>query len=175
VSLSVIELVARYRSRSQAPRDALLACVARIEAEGERPIWISRFSVEQVLAQLEAADPTGPLYGVPFAVKDNIDVAGLPTTAACPDFSYLPVRHAGVVERYVQAWARPTSTSLRLAWSAPAHPTVSRVRSSIAVISPAARAPVRRWRWPRGKWLSRWAPTPRARGECRRRSISWWG
>ncbi|HYJ11194.1 MAG TPA: amidase family protein, partial [Polyangiaceae bacterium] len=105
MSPSVIELVARYRSQRQAPRDALLACVARIEAEGERPIWISRFSAEQVLAQLEAADPTGPLYGVPFAVKDNIDVAGLPTTAACPDFSYLPVRHAGVVERYVQAGA----------------------------------------------------------------------
>jgi allophanate hydrolase len=105
VNPSVIELVARYRNRSQAPRDALLECVARIEAEGERPIWISRFSAEQVLAQLEAADPAGPLYGVPFAVKDNIDVAGLPTTAACPDFSYLPVRHASTVERYVQAGA----------------------------------------------------------------------
>jgi allophanate hydrolase len=77
----------------------------KIEAEGDRPIWISRFSEAAVLAQLDAADTAGPLYGVAFAVKDNIDVAGLPTTAACPDFSYLPARHATVVERLVQAGA----------------------------------------------------------------------
>ncbi|MBV8633581.1 MAG: allophanate hydrolase, partial [Burkholderiaceae bacterium] len=46
-----------------------------------------------------------PLYGVPFAVKDNIDVAGLPTTAGCPEFAYTPQRNAYVVERLVQAGA----------------------------------------------------------------------
>ena len=46
-----------------------------------------------------------PLAGVPFAVKDNIDVAGLPTTAACPGFGYLPERSAAVVERLRQAGA----------------------------------------------------------------------
>jgi allophanate hydrolase len=46
-----------------------------------------------------------PLYGVPFAVKDNIDVAGLPTTAGCPQFAYVPERHAHAVERLVQAGA----------------------------------------------------------------------
>jgi allophanate hydrolase len=46
-----------------------------------------------------------PLAGVPYAVKDNIDVAGLPTTAACPGFSYLPNRSAAVVERLRQAGA----------------------------------------------------------------------
>jgi allophanate hydrolase len=105
VSLSIIELIAAYRAGTKSPKDELLACLRRMEAEGDQPIWISRFSEEQVLAQLDAADSAGPLYGIPFAVKDNIDVAGLPTTAACPDYSYLPARHASVVERLVQAGA----------------------------------------------------------------------
>jgi allophanate hydrolase len=105
VTLSIGTLVAGYRDGSKRPEDELVGCVERIRAEGEQPVWISTFSREQVLAQLEAADEAGPLYGVPFAVKDNIDVAGLPTTAACPDFSYLPVRNAPVVQRLVQAGA----------------------------------------------------------------------
>jgi allophanate hydrolase len=105
VSNSVLELVQAYRSGAKKPADELKSRLAKIAAEGERPIWISRFSDGEVLAQLEAADVAGPLYGVPFAVKDNIDVAGLPTTAACPDFSYSPARHAPVVERLVQAGA----------------------------------------------------------------------
>jgi allophanate hydrolase len=105
MNVTIVDLVAAYRSGKKSPRDELLACLRKIEAEGDRPIWISRFSEAAVLAQLDAADTAGPLYGVPFAVKDNIDVAGLPTTAACPDFSYLPARHATVVERLVQAGA----------------------------------------------------------------------
>ena len=104
-SPSVGELLQAYRSGAKNPADELKARLVAIGAEGDRPIWISRFSEGEVLAQLEAADVAGPLYGVPFAVKDNIDVAGLPTTAACPDFSYLPARHAPVVERLVQAGA----------------------------------------------------------------------
>jgi allophanate hydrolase len=105
VNSPVAELVAAYRAGRKDPRAELAERVARIAREGERPIWISTFGAEQVQAQLEAADPAGPLYGVPFAVKDNIDVAGLPTTAACPKLSYQPVRHAPVVERLVQAGA----------------------------------------------------------------------
>ncbi|HKY37765.1 MAG TPA: allophanate hydrolase [Polyangiaceae bacterium] len=102
---SLTELLSQYRSGARKPREVLSECCQRIESEGERPIWISRFDEAQLLAQLEASDPAGPLYGVPFAVKDNIDVAGLPTSAGCPDFSYTPVRHAPVVERLVQAGA----------------------------------------------------------------------
>jgi allophanate hydrolase len=56
--------------------------------------------------RLAAEGPAGkPLYGVPFAVKDNIDVAGLPTTAACPAFAYKPDRSAFVVEALERAGA----------------------------------------------------------------------
>ncbi len=51
--------------------------------------------------------PVRPLYGVPFAIKDNIDLAGLPTTAACPAYSYTPGRSASVVQALVDAGAIP--------------------------------------------------------------------
>jgi allophanate hydrolase len=105
MTASVTELVAAYQAGKTSPKAEISACLRQIEAEGDRPIWISRFSEAEVMAQLAAADTSAPLYGVPFAVKDNIDVAGLPTTAACPDFSYMPARHATVVERLVQAGA----------------------------------------------------------------------
>ncbi|KQY92239.1 allophanate hydrolase [Caulobacter sp. Root1455] len=73
--------------------------------------WILRLPAEAVLAQARAVDTriaAGeilPLAGVPFAVKDNIDVAGWPTSAACPAFAYTPERSATVVERLVAAGA----------------------------------------------------------------------
>ena len=76
------------------------------------PIWITRVSAAAVDAraqQLDALLPDQrralPLFGVPYAVKDNIDVAGLPTTAACPAFAYVPERCATVVERLERAGA----------------------------------------------------------------------
>lgn len=75
-------------------------------------IWITRFSDEQLLAaaeKLEEKRKSGthslPLFGIPFAVKDNIDVAGLPTSAACPAFSYLPASDAFAVRLLLDAGA----------------------------------------------------------------------
>ncbi|MGR4865886.1 allophanate hydrolase [Caulobacter sp. LARHSG274] len=73
--------------------------------------WILRLPPEAVLAQARAvearvaAGEALPLAGVPFAVKDNIDVADWPTSAACPAFAYVPARSATVVERLVAAGA----------------------------------------------------------------------
>lgn len=73
--------------------------------------WICRFPDEEILRAAVrvdgrlAAGENLPLAGVPFAVKDNIDVEGLPTTAACPAFSYMPQRSAVVVERLLAAGA----------------------------------------------------------------------
>src|SRR5262245_61664298 len=60
-------------------------------------VWISMIP--------ERDGPSGPLSGLRFAVKDNIDVAGVPTTAACPAFAYLPERTAPVVQRLLDAGA----------------------------------------------------------------------
>ena len=73
--------------------------------------WIARFDADTLIAAGEAVDArieageTLPLAGVPFAVKDNIDVAGIDTTAACPSFAYRPAASATVVECLVQAGA----------------------------------------------------------------------
>lgn len=83
--------------------------VAR-RCDGADPaIWISRPPTETLLAEarrLDRLDPADhPLLGIPFAVKDNIDVAGLLTTAACPAFEYMPMRDAEVVRRLRAAGA----------------------------------------------------------------------
>ncbi|HXQ11175.1 MAG TPA: allophanate hydrolase [Caulobacteraceae bacterium] len=74
-------------------------------------VWIARVDPVEVLARAAAVDAriaAGErlaLAGVPFAVKDNLDVAGLPTTAACPAFSYRPDTTAPVVQRLLDAGA----------------------------------------------------------------------
>jgi len=85
----------------------------RIEAYDavQSQIWISRFAREDILAAAStvdariAAGESLPLAGVPFAVKDNIDVAGLQTTAGCPDFAYNPERSAPIIEALLDAGA----------------------------------------------------------------------
>ncbi len=67
------------------------------------PVWITKIPAKGSASQI--SDPQGPLFGQRFAVKDNIDVAGVPTTAGCPAFSYLPTRSATVVQRLLQAGA----------------------------------------------------------------------
>ena len=109
--LDIATLTAAYASGETTPEQVLDDVFARIAAMGERPVWISVASREQVAAQLadakarQAAGAALPLFGVPFAVKDNIDVAGLLTTAACPEFAYRPKRSAVVVEKLEAAGA----------------------------------------------------------------------
>jgi allophanate hydrolase len=89
--------------------------LARIEAYTaiQPALWITRIADADVLAYARrvdariAAGETLPLAGVPFAIKDNIDLAGVPTTAACPDFAYTPSASAEVVERLIAAGAIP--------------------------------------------------------------------
>jgi allophanate hydrolase len=84
----------------------------RIAAAGDDHVWISRVAEGALMARAgalagldEKARASLPLFGIPFAVKDNIDAAGLPTTAACPAYAYTPARHATCVQRLVDAGA----------------------------------------------------------------------
>jgi len=91
------------------PVAAAKATLASDRAHGDPAIWISRLPDENVLARADALAEAGcrerPLWGVPFAVKDNLDVEGLPTTAACPAFAYPASVNAPAVERLVEAGA----------------------------------------------------------------------
>ena len=89
---------------------SLVETLDRIEARGKDPVWISRLCREHVLGLADAAERLpGPaaLRGLTFAIKDNIDLAGVPTTAACPDFEYTPTTSAAVVQRLIDAGAIP--------------------------------------------------------------------
>jgi allophanate hydrolase len=91
------------------PAEAAEAALAADRAHDDPAIWITRVPDDVVLAtarKLQAEGPCGrPLWGVPFAVKDNIDVAGLPTTAACPGFAYTARANAPAVQRLLDAGA----------------------------------------------------------------------
>jgi allophanate hydrolase len=81
---------------------------ARIAEVDDPGIFIHLADRRQVLAEADSLgpfDPEKPLFGIPFAVKDNIDVAGMPTTAACPDYAYMPESDATVVRLLKEAGA----------------------------------------------------------------------
>ena len=98
--LTIAGLHAEYAAGRSA-RDVIEDVFARIAEAADPGIFIHLADRDAVLAEadgLGAFDPVvRPLWGVPFAVKDNIDVAGMPTTAACPAFAYVPDEDAEVV------------------------------------------------------------------------------
>ncbi len=107
--MDITSLHKAYASGGMNVSAVMLAIHERIAEQGERPIWISIVPREAVLARVKALESldrtTLPLYGVPFAVKDNIDVAGMPTTAGCPEYAYTPTESATVVTRLEAAGA----------------------------------------------------------------------
>jgi allophanate hydrolase len=112
-NFTIAGLLAAYREGRTTPAEVLAPFIAAAGQAGAiapaDPVFISRASEAQLreqLARLQGQSPdTLPLFGIPFAVKDNIDVAGLPTTAACPAFSFNPERSATVVQRLLDAGA----------------------------------------------------------------------
>jgi allophanate hydrolase len=108
MTASALELLRAYRDGPLTPSDVARAVVARVHGGADpRPAWISLVDPDEVLRRAAALDGRAdlPLCGVPFAVKDNIDVAGLQTTAACPGFAYVPTQTAPVVARLLEAGA----------------------------------------------------------------------
>ena len=100
-----------YRQGTFTPRELFAYLLDKADGFEDRNIWITRLSMESLepdLARLDASSPEElPLYGVPFAVKDNIDIAGVETTAACPGFAYVAQDTAFLVRQLLDAGAIP--------------------------------------------------------------------
>ena len=106
---TVAEILNAYRSGAATPADIVARAFARIRAHDDPAIFITLREEKDVAAEAQALMRAGatalPLYGIPVAIKDNIDVEGLPTTAGCPAFLYRPRKDATAVARLRAAGA----------------------------------------------------------------------
>ena len=111
LSLDIASLHQGYAEGSFTPADVIETILARINRQPNHNAWITRLMPEQIKVYLDALGPfdleAKPLYGIPFAIKDNINLAGILTTAACPEYAYTPEESAFVVQCLVEAGAIP--------------------------------------------------------------------
>src|SRR5882724_11117961 len=111
LSLEITHLRNLYLSGELSPAKMVDILDARIGNKDHGNIWIRRLSRDEMLTyaeRLESKDIAAlPLYGIPFSIKDNIDLAGIPTTAGCPDYAYTPEKNATVVQKLIDAGAIP--------------------------------------------------------------------
>jgi allophanate hydrolase len=110
MDLGIEALKAAYAAGATSPTQIIAQLYPQCSAA--KHVFLHLVPKEELLqrcAELEKLGPADlPLYGVPFAVKDNVDVAGMPSTAACPAFSYTPQSSAPAVAALLQAGARPS-------------------------------------------------------------------
>ncbi|MDT5015882.1 MAG: allophanate hydrolase [Mycobacterium sp.] len=107
---SVAEILASHAGGTGSPTKTAARVADAIAARGDDGAWLSTVPRDQLLAAAEAIEKrpgarTLPLYGVPFGVKDSIDVEGVPTTLSCPDYAYIATTTAPVVRRLLDAGA----------------------------------------------------------------------
>lgn len=107
---SVAEILASHAGGTGSPTKTAARVADAIDARGDDGTWLSTVPREELLAAAAAIENrpgarTLPLYGVPFGVKDSIDVAGVPTTLSCPDFAYVADATAPAVQRLLDAGA----------------------------------------------------------------------
>ena len=109
--LDVQSLARTYRLGEASPEQVVQLVLERIASYPDPAVWIHRLPLDEIMLQVRAVEKRRlaghalPLYGVPFAIKDSIDLAGCPTTAACPAYSFVPQRSAPVVQRLMDAGA----------------------------------------------------------------------
>lgn len=109
--LSIKQLRQAYRKEEITPEEVIWNIIRRVEEDSEMNIWITPPRMERIRPYLDRlstiSQKESPLWGIPFAIKDNMDWAGVPTTAACPDYQYVPLEHATVIARLIAAGAIP--------------------------------------------------------------------
>ncbi|KAJ9144664.1 Amidase signature enzyme [Pleurostoma richardsiae] len=104
-------LLSRYKAGIISPTDVVNIVFNRIEKykEVDQGVWIHLESREKCLEAAEklalkyTGKPLPPLFGIPFSVKDSIDVEGIETTAACPSYAYMPTSNALAVQHILDA------------------------------------------------------------------------
>jgi len=111
VRLGDISALQKHYANGELTPSRMVEQVCGYIANDPHHAWIHKLSLEQLLAYAQAVEQKGmasqPLYGIPFAIKDNIDLADVPTTAACPEFSHVAKQSAAVVQRLIEAGAIP--------------------------------------------------------------------
>ncbi len=99
-----------YADNALSPTEMVEIIHAEIQKDPDHA-WITTLPLASLQVYARKVEAQGmaalPLYGVPFAIKDNIDLASIPTTAACPAFAYTPARSATVVQKLIDAGAIP--------------------------------------------------------------------
>jgi len=111
MNLNIESLKELYKSDKLTPRELILSIKEKIKEYKDHNIWIYTLSdkeLEPYIKNLEDKNIDDlPLYGIPFAIKDNIDLANIPTTAACKEYEYIPKKSAFVVNELIKAGAIP--------------------------------------------------------------------
>ncbi|KPJ92633.1 MAG: allophanate hydrolase [Gammaproteobacteria bacterium SG8_11] len=111
ISLDINSLRLRYHNGDFTPQELILQLLAKAQQLQDDNVWIHLLNEQEVLPYVRALYNTKmnelPLYGIPFAIKDNIDLAGVPTTAACAEYAYTPTKSAFVVQQLISAGAIP--------------------------------------------------------------------
>lgn len=109
-NLQISALLKDYSAGTQSVEAVIEQCLKQADALPAEA-WIRKLTATEVAEYVDAlhdeSPATKPLYGIPFVIKDNIDLAGIPTTAGCPDFEYVPEQSAHVVEQLIAAGAIP--------------------------------------------------------------------
>ncbi len=111
VSLCIGNLKQHYQKGDFTPDELIKQLLLRAKQLQDYNIWIYQLSEAEMAPYIDALKNYKPdelpLYGIPFAIKDNIDLAGVPTTAACAQYAYTPTKSAFVVQQLINAGAIP--------------------------------------------------------------------
>ncbi|BCN93072.1 allophanate hydrolase [Thiomicrorhabdus immobilis] len=110
-NLTLSALHDQYASGELTPRNLVQQLIQNAHGYADYNLFIHLLTpteLEPYLSQLDQSEPNSlPLWGIPFVIKDNIDLANIPTTAACKEFSYVPSESATVVQQLIDAGAIP--------------------------------------------------------------------
>jgi hypothetical protein len=163
---SIALLQQAYLEGKLTPVVVVKALFERLRSEKFPGVFLDLEQEQAVLHRAQALEAIpvsarGALYGVPFAVKDNIDVLGVPTTAACPQFAYTPTEHAACVAAALSAGAIYIGKTLGLL-------IPCQKMCFIVTTCRVALAPGPRWLWPMDLSVSRLVRTPLVLAVCLR-------